>query len=174
MYDGISYFLPFLDRLLQSHKQTQTGLEQWRKFQIAQWPQSNLVAQTVKNPPAMQNTQVRSLVWDDPLEEGTATDSSILAWKIPMDRGVWWQRKMEGQKDMHSSSSARTPKLQLASEQQSTGECWIPQKKIPHVQGQRRSPARQIMFRIKTQTRLRHSDGKTILVCTRTQRIHGD
>ena len=37
------------------------------------------------------------------------------------------------------SSSARTPKLQLAAEQPSTGECWSRQKKIPHVQGQRRS-----------------------------------
>ena len=31
-----------------------------------------------------------SLCWEDPLEEGMATDSSILAWRIPMDRGVWW------------------------------------------------------------------------------------
>ena len=43
--------------------------------------------------------------------------------------------------DVHSSSPARTPKLQLAAEQPSTGECWVPghQKKIPHIQGQRRS-----------------------------------
>jgi len=32
---------------------------------------------------------VQSLGWEDPLEEGTATDSSILAWRIPMDRGAW-------------------------------------------------------------------------------------
>ena len=31
----------------------------------------------------------RSLDWEDPLEEGTATHSSILAWRIPMDRGAW-------------------------------------------------------------------------------------
>ena len=37
----------------------------------------------VKNLPAMQETRVQSLGWEDPLEEGTATDSSILAWKIP-------------------------------------------------------------------------------------------
>jgi len=50
------------------------------------------VAQWVKSPPAMQEIQemwVRSLVWEDPLEEGTATHSSILAWRIPMDRGAW-------------------------------------------------------------------------------------
>ena len=43
----------------------------------------------VKNPPAMQETWVRSLSWGDPLEEGMATHSSILAWRIPMDRGAW-------------------------------------------------------------------------------------
>ena len=40
--------------------------------------------------PAMQETCVRSLGWEDPLEEGMATHSSILAWRIPMDRGAWW------------------------------------------------------------------------------------
>jgi len=41
------------------------------------------VAQLVKNPPAMQKTLVRSLSWEDPLEEGMATHSNILAWRIP-------------------------------------------------------------------------------------------
>ena len=49
-----------------------------------------LVAQTVKNLPAKQKTWVRSLGWEDPLEEGMATHSSILAWRVPMDRGAWW------------------------------------------------------------------------------------
>ena len=40
-------------------------------------------AQPVKNPPAMQETPVRSLSWKDPLEEGMATHISILAWRIP-------------------------------------------------------------------------------------------
>ena len=47
------------------------------------------MAQKVKNPPAMQETWVQPLGWEDPLEEGMATHSSILAWKIPMDRGAW-------------------------------------------------------------------------------------
>ena len=47
------------------------------------------MAQMVKNPPAVQETWVRSLSWDDPLEEGMAVHSSILAWRIPMDRGAW-------------------------------------------------------------------------------------
>ena len=50
----------------------------------------SLVVKTVKNRPAMQETQVRSLGQEDPLEEGMATHSSIPAWRIPMDRGTWW------------------------------------------------------------------------------------
>ena len=44
---------------------------------------ASLVAQLVKNPPTMWETWVRSLSWEDPLEKGTATHSSILAWRIP-------------------------------------------------------------------------------------------
>ena len=42
-----------------------------------------IVAQLIKNPPAMRETWVPSLGWEDPLEKGTATHSSILAWRIP-------------------------------------------------------------------------------------------
>ena len=41
------------------------------------------MAQQVKNPPAMQETQLQSLGWEDPLEQETATHSSIFAWEIP-------------------------------------------------------------------------------------------
>ena len=44
---------------------------------------ASLVAQLVKNPPAIQETWVRSLGWEDPLEKGMATHSSILAWITP-------------------------------------------------------------------------------------------
>ena len=44
---------------------------------------ASLMAQMVKNPPAMQETQVRSLGWEDPLEESMATHSIMLAWSIP-------------------------------------------------------------------------------------------
>ena len=47
------------------------------------WSRASLVAQMVKNLPAMQETQVRSLHHKDPLEEEMATHSSILAWRIP-------------------------------------------------------------------------------------------
>ena len=50
---------------------------------------SSLVAQRVKSPPAMRETQVRSLGREDPLEKEMATHSSILAWNIPMDREAW-------------------------------------------------------------------------------------
>ena len=50
---------------------------------------ASLGAQIVKNPPAMQETWVQSLGWKDPLEVGMATHSSILAWRIPKDRGAW-------------------------------------------------------------------------------------
>ena len=42
-----------------------------------------------KNLLAMQETWARSLGWEDPLEEGMSTHSSILAWRIPIDRGAW-------------------------------------------------------------------------------------
>ena len=41
------------------------------------------MAHLVKNPPAMRETRVQSLVWEDPLEKGKATYSSTLAWRIP-------------------------------------------------------------------------------------------
>ena len=47
------------------------------------------MAQMVKNLPEVQETRVQSLVWEDPLEQGMATHSSILAWRIPMERGAW-------------------------------------------------------------------------------------
>ena len=53
-----------------------------------QYSWASLVAQTVKNLPSMQETWIQSLGWEDPLEEGMATHSSILVWKI--------QRSLEG------------------------------------------------------------------------------
>ena len=53
-----------------------------------QYSWASLVAQLVKNLPAMWETWVQSLGWEDPLEEGMATHLSILAWRIPMDRGA--------------------------------------------------------------------------------------
>ena len=49
---------------------------------------ASLVAQMVKSPPAMRDNWVRPLDWEDPLEKGRGTQSSILAWGIPQ-RGAW-------------------------------------------------------------------------------------
>ena len=48
-----------------------------------QYSWASFVPQLVKNPPAMQETWVRPLGWENPLEKGKATQSSILAWRIP-------------------------------------------------------------------------------------------
>ena len=58
----------------------------------------SLVAQTVMDLPAMQETQVQSLGWEDPLEEGMAAHSSILAWRIR------WTEEPGGLKSMGSQS----------------------------------------------------------------------
>ena len=51
---------------------------------------ASLVAQSVKILPAVQETHVRSLGWEDLLEKEMATHSSMLAWKNLMDTGAWW------------------------------------------------------------------------------------
>ena len=60
-----------------------------------------LVAWMVKNPLAMWETWVHSLGWEDPLEEGMATHSSILAWRIPMEREAW-------RATVHGATNSRT------------------------------------------------------------------
>ena len=59
------------------------------------WP--SLVAQRVKRLPTMQETRVRSLCWEDPLEKEMATHSSILAWKIPWTEELGWLLSMGSQ-----------------------------------------------------------------------------
>ena len=64
-----------------------------------QYSWASLVAELVKNPPAMRETWVRSLGWKDPLEKGKPTHSSVLAWRIPWTspfpkKGLpWWHPK---------------------------------------------------------------------------------
>ena len=53
-----------------------------------QYSLASLVPQMVKNPPAKWETWVQSLGWEAPLDEGMAVHSSILVWRIPMDRGA--------------------------------------------------------------------------------------
>ena len=74
---------------------------------------ASLVAQMVKNPPAMQETWGQSLGWEDPLKEVMATHSSILTWRIPMDRGTWWAT-------VHGISKSRTRLKRLSSSSSSS------------------------------------------------------
>ena len=57
---------------------------------LLQYSWASLLAQMVRNLPAMQETRVRFLGLEDPLEREVAIHSSVRAWKIPMDRGAWW------------------------------------------------------------------------------------
>ena len=76
------------------------------------------------------------------------------------------------QKDVHTSSPVRTPKLQLPAEQPSTGECWIPTKDTPRPRAKEKPQEDgrrgEIAFRIKTHTHTRRA--QTNLVHTTTQR----
>ena len=68
---------------------------------------ASLLGQLVKNLPAMWKTWVRSLGWEDPLEEGMAIHSSILAWRIPKDFSLVgynpWVRRVGHNKAQHTS-----------------------------------------------------------------------
>ena len=56
----------------------------------------------------MQESWVQSLGQEDPLEEGMATHSSILAWRIPMDRGAWWGYSPRGHKESDTTEQLNT------------------------------------------------------------------
>ena len=80
-----------------------------------QFSWASLVAQFIKNLPAVWETWVQSLSWEDPLEKGMATSSNILAWKIPMDRGAW-------QAAVYGVANSRTCKELDTTEQLSTAQ----------------------------------------------------
>ena len=69
---------------------------------------ASLVTQTEKSPPAVQETQVRSLGWEDPLEKGMVTHSRILAWGIP------WTEETGGLQSMGLQESDMTEQLSLS------------------------------------------------------------
>ena len=71
------------------------------------------MAQIVKNLPAMQETQVRFLGWEDPLEKEMATHSVTLAWRIPVDRGAW-QAVIHGIARVRHDLSSLPPKLPIS------------------------------------------------------------
>ena len=76
--------------------------EQLYDEDISMTTKDHLTAQRVKNLPAMQETQevqIQSLGWKDPLEKEMDTHSSVLAWRIPMDRGAWKAAAHGGHKE---------------------------------------------------------------------------
>ena len=77
----------------------------------------SLAAQTAKNPPAMWEAWVWSLGWEDPLEESMVTHSTILARRIPMDRGAW-QSTPWGHKESDMTE-------QLNTGQRTIWKCWF-------------------------------------------------
>ena len=86
-----------------------------------QYSWASLVAQMVKNLPAVQRPRFNPWVWEDPLEEGMETHSSILAWRIPMDRGAWRAIVHEVTKSQTRLSSHRVD---------SNGDSYIPYTEI--------------------------------------------
>ena len=74
------------------------------------------MAQLVKNPPAMWEIWVRSLGWEDPLEEGMATHSNILAWRIP------WIENLEGYSSWGQKELDKTERLMRTCRRVSTAE----------------------------------------------------
>ena len=73
---------------------------------------ASLVAQMVKNLPAMRETWVRSLGWEDTLEEGMATHSSLLAWRIPWTQESGGLQSMGSPRVRHSWATKRSTALQ--------------------------------------------------------------
>ena len=73
-----------------------------------QYSWASLVSQIVKKLPAVPEAWVQSLGCEDPLEEGMATHSSILAWRIPMGRGAWWAVVCGGHKKSDTTERLST------------------------------------------------------------------
>ena len=73
---------------------------------------SDTVVQTVKNPPAMWETWVLSLGWEDPLEEGMETRSSILAWRIPSTEEPGGLQSMGSQRIGHDWATEHTAHME--------------------------------------------------------------
>ena len=115
-YNGIVFVLAFAEELLK----TLAG-----SYQITR---ASLVAQMVKNPPAMMETWIGSLSWEDPLEEGMTTHSSILACRMPMDRGAWWATVhgvTKSQSQLSGTAHQTTPPATLAIEMPMVLSCTL-------------------------------------------------
>ena len=92
-----------------------------RAFVIDFW--ASLLAQLVKNPPAMQETPVRFLGWEDPLEKERATHSSILAWRIPCTTVHGVAKESDTTEQTFTSPSDILGLLSWCNDKESTGQC---------------------------------------------------
>ena len=81
---------------------TSNDKEQTCKKQDYLFNRASLVDKTVKNPPAVEENWLQSLGWEDPLEKGMATHSSILAWIIPWTEEPGWLQSMGLQRVRHN------------------------------------------------------------------------
>ena len=84
-------------------------------------PELRVLAQMVKNVPAMQETQVQSLGWEELLEEGMATHSSILAWRIPWTKKPGGLQPMGSQRVRHNLMTEQPPARGLAASYGASG-----------------------------------------------------
>ena len=85
---------------------------EWFSYPL-QYSWASLVAQMVKSPSAMQGTWVPSLDWEDPLEKGMATHSSILAWRIPWTEEPGGLQFMGSQRVIHNWTTKHSPDFYL-------------------------------------------------------------
>ena len=95
---------------------------------------ASLVAQTIQNLPKMQETWVQSLGWEDPLEEGMATQSSVLAWRIPMDKGAWWATVLGVCKESEMTERVSTAPNTYSSEWIHAVHICVAQESAIHIQ----------------------------------------
>ena len=93
----ISFNMDELEDVMVNENKTRTNVYDSTHMGI----RASLVAQMVKNLPAMWETWVRPLSWEDPLKKGTATHSSILAWRIPWTEEPGRLQSMGSQRVRH-------------------------------------------------------------------------
>ena len=97
-----------------------------------QYSWASLVAQTVKNLPAMQETWLRSLGWEEPQEEGMAIHCSILAWRIPIDSRAWWATVHRVAKSQTRLSTVQASNLVCSACVSPVSQDFIEETSFPH------------------------------------------
>ena len=85
---------------------------------------ASLVAKLIENPPAIWETWVRSLGWEDPLEKGKATHCSILAWIIPWTVSPWGRRELDTTEQLSLSLSFQAEIYHLETKRESKSAGW--------------------------------------------------